>query len=396
MEFDYAYLCDNLGHLCGLQTRLYQGGTLAHQYSFYDLEPDLVSLILPKMQAAKQKVAFFDAVDVLLFGTIWVPDKNIRIVVGPTSALRPSVRQAKAVLHELGELDAKLPALNTYLDNMVCYPLENFLQILCFCSYALNGEKMTVAGLLEQQAEGVHSARQKARTAHTEPESPSQHNTVEMEKLMLGYITAGQTAKLEQLFSAPPTGRAGRIAHDSLRQQKNLLVCTATLVSRAAIAGGLSPETALTLSDMYIQKAELIESMAPLSTLNMLMVLDYARRVEQLKVGETSTPFARSAAKYVAEHIESKITTGQLAGALYMNRQYLCKRFKQETGMTVGEYIAGRKIDEAKRLLSTTAMSVAQISDFLGFSSQSYFQNVFKRAVGMTPKAYREAVSQMG
>lgn len=335
MEFDYAYLCDNLGHLCGLQTRLYQGDTLAHQYSFYDLEPDLVSLILPKMQAAKQKVAFFDAVDVLLFGIIWVPDKNISIVVGPTSAIRPSVRQAKAVLHELGELDAKLPALNTYLDNMVCYPLENFLQILCFCSYALNGEKITVAGLLEQQAEDVHSAQQKARTAHTEPESPSQHNTVEMEKLILGYITAGQTAKLEQLFSAPPTGRAGRIAHDSLRQQKNLLVCTATLVSRAAIAGGLSPETALTLSDMYIQKAELIESMASLSKLNMLMVLDYARRVEQLKVGETSTPFARSVAKYVAEHIESKITTEQLADALYMNRQYLCKRFKEETGMTV-------------------------------------------------------------
>jgi len=41
-------------------------------------------------------------------------------------------------------------------------------------------------------------------------------------------------------------------------------------------------------------------------------------------------------------------------------------------------------------------MPVAQISDFLGFSSQSYFQNVFKRAVGVTPKAYREAVSQMG
>jgi AraC-like DNA-binding protein len=90
--------------------------------------------------------------------------------------------------------------------------------------------------------------------------------------------------------------------------------------------------------------------------------------------------------------ISLKITTEQLADFLYMNRQYLCERFKRETGMTVGQFLTGRKIDEAKRLLRTTGMSIAQISEFLSFSSQSHFQNVFKRITGVTPKAFRESV----
>jgi len=60
--------------------------------------------------------------------------------------------------------------------------------------------------------------------------------------------------------------------------------------------------------------------------------------------------------------------------------------------MTVNTFITERKIDEAKRLLETSNQTVSQISAFLGFSSQSYFQNVFKKSTGMTPAKYRENI----
>jgi AraC-like DNA-binding protein len=49
-----------------------------------------------------------------------------------------------------------------------------------------------------------------------------------------------------------------------------------------------------------------------------------------------------------------------------------------------------RKLEEAKSLLKFTDKSISEISEYLCFSTQSYFQNVFKKKYGMTPKKYRE------
>lgn len=57
--------------------------------------------------------------------------------------------------------------------------------------------------------------------------------------------------------------------------------------------------------------------------------------------------------------------------------------------MTVNAYATGLKIKEAQRLLLTTAKPLSEIAQYLGFSSQSYFQNVFKRCTGVTPGEYR-------
>ena len=93
--------------------------------------------------------------------------------------------------------------------------------------------------------------------------------------------------------------------------------------------------------------------------------------------------------RYVQQHLGEKILIAEIANALGMNRSYLCERFQEETGGTIGALITAAKVDEAKRLLRVTELSVAQISEYLGFSSQSYFQAVFRKAAGCTPKGYR-------
>ncbi|MCB6603699.1 helix-turn-helix transcriptional regulator, partial [Erysipelatoclostridium ramosum] len=54
-------------------------------------------------------------------------------------------------------------------------------------------------------------------------------------------------------------------------------------------------------------------------------------------------------------------------------------------------YLIRLRVQQAKELLETTNYSIAQISDSCGFSSQSYFSQVFKKACGMTPNAYRKS-----
>jgi AraC-like DNA-binding protein len=60
-----------------------------------------------------------------------------------------------------------------------------------------------------------------------------------------------------------------------------------------------------------------------------------------------------------------------------------------ETGLSAKAFLMGRILAEAERLLSTTVLSVAAISDELGFHEATYFVKFFRRSVGMTPGQYR-------
>lgn len=63
--------------------------------------------------------------------------------------------------------------------------------------------------------------------------------------------------------------------------------------------------------------------------------------------------------------------------------------FREVTGMSPNKYLMNLRINKAKDLLAETDMSVADVSIFLGFSSQSYFIRIFKKYTGQTPLKYK-------
>ena len=79
----------------------------------------------------------------------------------------------------------------------------------------------------------------------------------------------------------------------------------------------------------------------------------------------------------------------ELADFVKMNRSYLISVFKNDTGIGPGAYVTKLRIDEARRLLTVSGNSLSSIAEALGFSSQSHFQNVFKKETGETPMQYR-------
>lgn len=183
----------------------------------------------------------------------------------------------------------------------------------------------------------------------------------------------------------------GNIADNELRQRKNILIVTATLASRNAIRGGLDAEEALSLSDSYIQKVELIQSIDSLMNLQFRMVADFTERVERIRVGKHPSKLVTEVANYVQQHISDAITTEAIAKHLFISRSRLSTKFKAESGMNLSQFIAREKIDEAKRLLRYSDKSLLSISAYLGFASQSHFSLVFKKVTGKTPHEYREA-----
>ena len=95
----------------------------------------------------------------------------------------------------------------------------------------------------------------------------------------------------------------------------------------------------------------------------------------------------------VAKNFKTQRDIGFYADKLCVTSKYLSTMLKQETGMTALDWIEKHVVLYAKSCLSSTSMTIQEISDDLDFPSQSVFGKYFKRVVGMSPKTYRQSLT---
>lgn len=98
--------------------------------------------------------------------------------------------------------------------------------------------------------------------------------------------------------------------------------------------------------------------------------------------------------RYIDQNYSENITLDMLAELTHMNKYYLVHVFNRENGKSPISYLIDRRIRESRHLLANTDHSLSQISQMLGFSSQSYFSQSFKKAQGVTPNEYRRQHKQ--
>lgn len=103
----------------------------------------------------------------------------------------------------------------------------------------------------------------------------------------------------------------------------------------------------------------------------------------------------QSCSDYIELHAEEKISISALAKRVGYADYYLSRKFKEETGESVNTYIKIVRIERAKLLLSTTRLSIQEISERLCFGTRSFFDDTFKKIAGVTPAAYREQNQKM-
>ena len=181
---------------------------------------------------------------------------------------------------------------------------------------------------------------------------------------------------------------------DPLRQVKSSITVFTSLVCRAAIEGGLSPEEAYSLGDAYIQRAENARSQQELLNLPATMYDDFIHRVHRCRTNPRYSPMVQKCVDYIDLHLEQKIQAADLATQLGYDDYYITRRFKRETGYSLTNYIKFAKIERAKVLLQSTRLTVQQIADGLGFTTRSYFIQCFKAVTGRTPTAWRAQADQ--
>lgn len=95
--------------------------------------------------------------------------------------------------------------------------------------------------------------------------------------------------------------------------------------------------------------------------------------------------------RYIDLHFKEALTLEQLAEDAHMSKYYLSHSFKREFGVSPINYMISRRVEESKYLLAETDLSMSQIAQLLGFSSLSYFSQVFRRTQGTSPMEYRHS-----
>ncbi|TWB12334.1 AraC family transcriptional regulator [Nitrospirillum amazonense] len=93
--------------------------------------------------------------------------------------------------------------------------------------------------------------------------------------------------------------------------------------------------------------------------------------------------------KYIDEHLDRAISTGDLAGLCSLSTSHFCRAFKASFGRTPHAYVIAARIERARVLMLTTSHSLSEIAFACGLADQSHFCRYFRSATGISPGAWR-------
>jgi AraC-like DNA-binding protein len=134
--------------------------------------------------------------------------------------------------------------------------------------------------------------------------------------------------------------------------------------------------------------AEKIQAAMRLLSVLAVQLGEFADR--HLLLGKNSEPRSVTEAKnFVRAHISERLTLRRTAEHVRVSEHYLCKIFKRTTGLTLSQFAAGVRTENAKRLLGDLPLSITAVAERAGFNSIPHFNRIFRRYAGNSPTGYR-------
>lgn len=308
--------------------------------------------------------------EIYILGPVFTGNYSYQIVKDKLRSKNLSLKTEAVIIREL--------------EGIPVIPTNILYQYAIMLHYCLSGEKISYKNFC--------FAGQTASEPESPEESSGSHNGIwASEQTLLDMVRTGNANYMDALSVSSSLSSGVRFElKDSVRKSKNDMLVLLVLVSRAAMEGGLNPDTAYTLCDYYGRRLEAADNVSEVAVLCRTMMDDYVQRVQQAREASGISPAVRSCCDYIAAHITDPLPINLLASRAGYSGYYFSRRFKQETGMSIHEYINAEKIKKARLLLSSTNKDILDISIELGFSSRNYFTDIFRRETGISPGEYRK------
>lgn len=122
-----------------------------------------------------------------------------------------------------------------------------------------------------------------------------------------------------------------------------------------------------------------------------LILIDIMRQIQIPDDIETDNEMVRCIVDYTDKNFMEKISLRAITEKYNYSLAHISHIFKKEMGMTFQEYLQSVRIRESCRLLINTSKKVADIASLVGYTNIKFFNEVFKRQTGMTPRQFRKA-----
>lgn len=360
-----------------------------------DTRLDFISNYLWQLKESGKDFDYVISGEFVYYGIVKSRATRDVIVLGPVISTPCSIQTVRRIIRDCSIAADSEQEVSDFLASLPLTTFQQFLRVLVFVHYEVNGDEIDIfqyTGLTASSDNDRISALHSGKV-YTAKEEQNFHNSYHFEREFLKCVENGNVPALKKILSNAAYIKEGIVADTTLRQVKNIFVTTATLLTRSAIAGGFYIEDAYQLSDVYITEMEKLLSVEAVHHLTYTMVIDFAEHVSKSKIPSDISPEIYNCIQFVSQNTNQPIQVTDVAQHVGKSRSYLSRKFKAEMGFELSAFIMRCKLEEARSLLAFTEKSLADISSYLCFSSQSYFHNVFKKKYGITPKEYRDHAS---
>lgn len=119
----------------------------------------------------------------------------------------------------------------------------------------------------------------------------------------------------------------------------------------------------------------------------------YSELTERLRSLSACRPVVMQARQYLCEHfMETELELTRVAESIGINASYLSRLMKSELGMSFKDFLSNLRINRAIELMRSHDLSLSDISDQVGYSTQHYFSTAFKNVLGVSPSEYRRGM----
>lgn len=200
-----------------------------------------------------------------------------------------------------------------------------------------------------------------------QPEGGRGHDSIEYERRILQIVQNGDVDAMKELVHGErfDMNHVGIVAVNDLKRTEYLVVSLITLIVRAAIDGGLNPEKAYEMSDVYLQQIEKCRNTSEINVIGLKAQFDITAQVNEARNKRSGFIYIEECKDYIAKHLRKPFKVGEIADAIGINRTYLAKRFSEVEGITIQQYVMKERCIHAANLLKYSDYPISIISEFL-------------------------------
>ncbi|MCM3629854.1 response regulator [Paenibacillus glycanilyticus] len=220
-----------------------------------------------------------------------------------------------------------------------------------------------------EQAED--SAEQRKDEGHLSPKA----------ELLTAFLEAGKAERFRKIFDELTQGilQANRPLQRNMEVYYSIALVLFSYISRSDLCREIPDYGKLMRLDEHSSMKEAIQYLKQVS--------------DKLFQAKASESVIENICEYINEHLNEDLSLVRLADINYFNPTYLSRFFKQERGLNLSEYIDNCRLRRAKELLKEDHLKIREVAVEVGYEAAHSFTRFFKKATGLTPQEYRDALT---